>query len=73
MRGSLRGQLTGSSVGKGGIGKWKRVWTCELGYPDDFVLLIEDSSKLQACLDRPNCGVVMFGVRFVPSKCEMLL
>lgn len=42
-------------------------------HADDFVLLNEDPTKLQFFLDRLNDSVRMFGIRFAPPKCKMLL
>ncbi|MBM6549358.1 reverse transcriptase family protein, partial [Streptococcus dysgalactiae subsp. equisimilis] len=45
----------------------------DLEYADDVVLLSEDAGKLQAFLDGLNYSVGVFGMRFAPSKCKMLL
>ncbi|VDP26324.1 unnamed protein product [Echinostoma caproni] len=44
-----------------------------LEYADDIVLLTEDRGELQAFLDGLNASVSLFGIRFAPSKCKMLL
>lgn len=36
------------------------------------MLLNENGSKLQVLLDPLNNGVLIFGMRFPPSKCELL-
>ncbi|VDP82162.1 unnamed protein product [Echinostoma caproni] len=45
----------------------------DLEYADDILLLSDDPGKLQAFLDSLNASVAMFGMRFAPSKCKMLL
>lgn len=45
----------------------------DLKYADDGGLLIEDPIKLQVFLDCPDDCVGIFGMRFVPSRCKMLL
>ena len=45
----------------------------DLEYADDIVLLSEDPGKLQALLNCLSNSVGMFGMRFAPSKCKMLL
>lgn len=44
-----------------------------LEYADDIVLLNEGPSELQVSPDRQNGRMRTFGVRFAPSKCEILL
>lgn len=46
---------------------------CDLEYADNVVLLSEDLMKLQVILDRLNDSTGMFGIRFAPSKCKLLL
>ncbi|VDP87929.1 unnamed protein product [Echinostoma caproni] len=45
----------------------------DLEYADDLVLLSEDSGKLQTVLDSLDASAAMFGKRFAPSVCKMLL
>jgi hypothetical protein len=45
----------------------------DLEYADDVVLLSENTGKLQVFLNELNSCVAMFGMRFAPSKCKMLL
>ncbi|VDP95639.1 unnamed protein product [Echinostoma caproni] len=45
----------------------------DLEYADDVVLPSEDSGKFWAFLDGLSASVSMFGMRFAPLKCKMLL
>ncbi|CAH8297389.1 unnamed protein product [Schistosoma turkestanicum] len=45
----------------------------DLEYADDIVLLGEDADKMQSLLTTLSNNASMFGMRFSPSKCKMLL
>ncbi|VDP92983.1 unnamed protein product, partial [Echinostoma caproni] len=45
----------------------------DLEYADDIVLLSENPAKLQSFLESFSASVAMFGMRFQPSKCKLLL
>ena len=45
----------------------------DLEYADDAVLLGEDINSLQRLLDNLDECARLFGMRFAPSKCKMLL
>ncbi|CAH8481648.1 unnamed protein product [Schistosoma intercalatum] len=45
----------------------------DLEYADDIVLFGEDADKLQSLLTTLSNNASMFGMRFSPSKCKMLL
>ncbi|TNN18035.1 acyl- :glycerol-3-phosphate acyltransferase, partial [Schistosoma japonicum] len=42
-------------------------------YADDIVLFGEDADKMQSLLTTLSNNASMFGMRFSPSKCKMLL
>ncbi|PXX92138.1 hypothetical protein DF185_23215, partial [Marinifilum breve] len=45
----------------------------DLEYADDIVLFGEDADKIQSLLTTLSNNASMFGMRFSPSKCKMLL
>ncbi|TNN20225.1 endonuclease-reverse transcriptase, partial [Schistosoma japonicum] len=45
----------------------------DLEYADDIVLFGEDADKMQSLLTTLSNNASMFGMRFSPSKCKMLL
>nr|CAH8822477.1 unnamed protein product [Trichobilharzia regenti] len=45
----------------------------DLEYADDIVLLGEDADKMQSLLNTLSSNLRMFGMRFAPAKCKMLL
>ncbi|VDP89318.1 unnamed protein product [Echinostoma caproni] len=47
--------------------------SADLEYAANILLLSKDPGKLQAFLDSLSASVSMFGMRFAPSKCKMLL
>ncbi|VDO62202.1 unnamed protein product [Schistosoma margrebowiei] len=47
--------------------------TVDLEYADDIVLFGEDADKMQNLLTTLSNNASMFGMRFSPSKCKMLL
>ncbi|VDP35344.1 unnamed protein product [Schistosoma margrebowiei] len=45
----------------------------DLEYADDIVLFGEDADKMQSLMTTLSNNASMFGMRFSPSKCKMLL
>nr|CAH8845762.1 unnamed protein product [Trichobilharzia regenti] len=45
----------------------------DLEYADDIVLLGEDADEMQSLLNTLSRNLRMFGMRFAPAKCKMML
>ncbi|CAH8462235.1 unnamed protein product [Heterobilharzia americana] len=45
----------------------------DLEYADEIVLLSEDADKMQSLLNTSSGNLRMFGMRFSPPKCKLLL
>ncbi|TNN18464.1 acyl- :glycerol-3-phosphate acyltransferase, partial [Schistosoma japonicum] len=51
----------------------KAIGNLKREYADDIVLFGEDADKMQSLLTTLSNNASMFGMRFSPSKCKMLL
>ncbi|TNN05293.1 polyprotein, partial [Schistosoma japonicum] len=70
---AIGNKLTLSSSDFSGVDLFPGDKLTDLEYADGIVLLSEDADKMQNFLTTLNLNVSMFGMRFSPSKCKMLL
>ncbi|CAI2733840.1 unnamed protein product [Schistosoma spindalis] len=66
-------EITLSSTGFPGIDLLPGGSLIDLEYADDIVLFGEDTDKIQCLLVALSNNARMFGMRFSPSKCKLLL